>query len=238
LHLPAAGVPHRLTIINTAAAPRPDNIRASDRTSISFSAVRHMGTDSPIHLQSGDALIAVDVQNDFLPGGSLAVPQGDAVVPVLNRYLAAFAARALPVFATRDWHPAKHCSFKAQGGIWPPHCIAGTSGAEFALTLALPQDAVIISKAATPEADSYSGFGGTNLAERLRDAATRLFIGGLATDYCVLNTVKDAIAEGFEVLLLVDAIRAVDVKPGDGARAEREMQRLGARPIRYEELAP
>jgi nicotinamidase/pyrazinamidase len=198
-----------------------------------------MNSASPIQLQSGDALIAVDVQNDFLPGGSLAVPHGDAVVPALNRYLAAFAARALPVFATRDWHPARHCSFKAQGGIWPPHCIAASCGAEFALTLALPDGAVIISKADTPEADSYSGFGGTDLAARLRAAgATRLFIGGLATDYCVLNTVKDAIGEGFEVLLLVDAIRAVDVQPGDGARAERQMQRLGARSIRYEDLAP
>lgn len=198
-----------------------------------------MGSDSTIRLQRGDALIAVDVQNDFLPGGSLAVPQGDAVVPALNHYLAAFVVRALPVFATRDWHPPNHCSFKAQGGIWPPHCVAATSGAEFARGLALPQTAVVISKAATPEADAYSGFGGTDLAARLRaGGTTRLFIGGLATDYCVLNTVTDALAEGFEVLLLADAIRAVDVKPGDGARAQGEMQKLGARSIRYEDLAP
>jgi nicotinamidase/pyrazinamidase len=147
--------------------------------------------------------------------------------------------RALPVFATRDWHPPNHCSFKAQGGIWPPHCVAATSGAEFAPGLALPSAAVIISKAATPDADSYSGFGGTDLAARLRSGrATRLFIGGLATDYCVLNTVKDALAAGFEVLLLADAVRAVDVNAGDGARAQDEMQRLGARTIRYEDLAP
>lgn len=198
-----------------------------------------MGSSSSIRLQSGDALIAVDVQNDFLPGGSLAVPQGDAVVPALNRYLAAFAARALPVFATRDWHPPDHCSFRKQGGIWPPHCVAATRGAEFASSLVLPQAAVVISKAVTPGADSYSGFGGTDLAVRLRAAGvTRLFIGGLATDYCVLNTVRDALAEGFDVLLLADAIRAVDVKAGDGARAQREMEQLGARTIRYEELAP
>jgi nicotinamidase/pyrazinamidase len=198
-----------------------------------------MNSSSSIGLQTGDALIAVDVQNDFLPGGSLAVPEGDAVVPALNRYLAAFAARALPVFATRDWHPPNHCSFKAQGGIWPPHCVAATGGAEFALCLALPQTAVIISKAATPEADAYSGFRGTDLAARLHSGrATRLLIGGLATDYCVLNTVKDALAGGFEVLLLADAIRAVDVKPGDGARALDEMQSLGARAILYEDLAP
>lgn len=198
-----------------------------------------MSSGSPIRLQTGDALIAVDVQNDFLPGGSLAVPAGDAVVPAINRYVAAFAARALPVFATRDWHPPNHCSFKAQGGIWPPHCVAATRGAEFASGLALPPAAVIISKAATVEADAYSGFGGTDLAARLRaGGVTRLFIGGLATDYCVLNTVKDALAEGFEVLLLADAIRAVEVKAGDGARAQGEMQQLGARPVRYEDLAP
>ena len=198
-----------------------------------------MGSSSFIQLQAGDALIAVDVQNDFLPGGSLAVPEGDAVVPALNRYLAAFGARALPVFATRDWHPAKHCSFKARGGIWPPHCVAATRGAEFAGGLALPPAAVIISKAATPEADAYSGFAGTGLAARRRaGGVTRLFIGGLATDYCVLNTVRDALAADFDVLLLADAIRAVDVNPGDGARALGEMQQLGARAIRYEDLAP
>ena len=198
-----------------------------------------MSSSSSIRLQTGDALIAVDVQNDFLPGGSLAVPEGDAVVPALNRYLAAFGARALPVFATRDWHPPNHCSFNAQGGIWPPHCVAATRGAEFASGLALPETAVIISKATTPAADAYSGFGGTDLAARLRAGrVTRLFIGGLATDYCVLNTVKDALAGGFEVLLLADAIRAVDVKAGDGAHALGEMQQLGARPIRYEDLAP
>ena len=198
-----------------------------------------MGTDSSIRLQSGDALIAVDVQNDFLPGGSLAVTEGDAVVPALNRYLAAFAARALPVFATRDWHPPNHCSFKAQDGIWPPHCVAATRGAEFARAIALPRTAVIISKAAATQADAYSGFGGTDLAARLRAGkVTRLFVGGLATDYCVLNTVTDALAEGFEVLLLADAVRAVDVNPGDGVRAQIEMLRLGAHAVRYEDLAP
>ncbi len=198
-----------------------------------------MSRSPPIRLQTGDALIAVDVQNDFLPGGSLAVPEGDAVVLAINLYLAAFAPRALPVFATRDWHPANHCSFKAQGGIWPAHCVAATPGAAFAAGLALPATAVIISKAATPDADAYSGFGGTDLAARLRASrVTRLFIGGLATDYCVLNTVRGALAEGFEVLLLEDAIRAVDVKAGDGARALAEMQKLGARTLRYEDVLP
>jgi len=198
-----------------------------------------MSSSSSIQLQIGDALVVVDVQNDFLPGGSLAVPDGGAVVPAINRYLAAFAARALPVYATRDWHPPNHCSFRAQGGIWPPHCVAATPGAAFAPGLALPAAAIVVSKAETAEAYAYSGFAGTGLAVRLRSGGcTRLYLGGLATDYCVFNTVKDALSEGFAVLLLEDAIRAVDVHAGDGARALVEMQELGARIIHYEDLAP
>lgn len=177
----------------------------------------------------GDALIVVDVQNDFLPGGALGVPEGDRILAIMNEYVRRFAAKGLPVFATRDWHPADHCSFHAAGGPWPPHCIAGTEGARFAPGLALPADAQIISKAMARAADSYSGFGGTDLAERLhRAGARRLFVGGLATDYCVLNTVKDALAAGFTTVLLLDAIRAVNVRPGDGAAAIAEMRRLGA----------
>jgi nicotinamidase/pyrazinamidase len=181
---------------------------------------------------TGDALILVDVQNDFLPGGALGVPHGDEVVPVLNRYVATFRNRALPVFATRDWHPPGHCSFKAQGGPWPPHCIANTHGAEFAPDLKLPPHATVISKATTPEKDAYSGFEGTDLNAKLKRAgAQRVFVGGLATDYCVLNTVRDAIKLGYDVYLLDDAIRAVNVAPDDGRKAEDEMRRLGARPI-------
>jgi len=189
-------------------------------------------------LQRGDALVIVDVQNDFLPGGRLAVPDGDQVVPVLNRYIAAFTAKQLPVFATRDWHPANHCSFQAQGGPWPPHCIADSEGAAFAPGLKLPAGTAVISKAVTQNKDAYSGFEGTDLDTRLHDAGVqRLFIGGLATDYCVLNTVKDALARGYSVLLLSDAIRAVNVQPDDGREAEQEMIRLGAVSFRYEMLA-
>jgi nicotinamidase/pyrazinamidase len=185
--------------------------------------------------QEGDALLIVDVQNDFLPGGSLAVPRGDQVVAVLNHYLDIFAMQNLPVYATRDWHPQLHCSFRAQGGPWPPHCIAKTSGAAFAAALQLPPAAVIISKATTVEQDAYSGFQGTSLHRQLRAARIhRLFIGGLATDYCVLNTVRDALRLGYTVLLLADAIRAVNVQPGDGQRAEEEMLRLGAQRITFE----
>lgn len=179
--------------------------------------------------QPGDALLIVDVQNDFLPGGSLAVPRSNGVVPALNRVIGAFEARGLPVYATRDWHPERHCSFRAQGGPWPPHCVAHTRGAEFAAVLRLPPAVIVISKAASADQDAYSGFEGTDLDQRLRAAGIRrLFIGGLATDYCVLNTVRDALRLGYEVLLLTDAIRAVDVQPGDGQRAEDEMVRLGA----------
>ena len=180
-------------------------------------------------IRSGDALIVVDVQNDFLPGGSLAVPDGDAVIAVLNDYLARFGAAGAPVVATRDWHPAEHCSFVQQGGIWPPHCVAGTRGADFAARLALPDTAIVVSKATKPSKDAYSGFQDTGLAAQLRDlGVSRVFVGGLATDYCVLNTVRDAIAEGFEVVLIEDAVRAVDVNEGDGARAIAEMRALGA----------
>jgi len=179
--------------------------------------------------QAGDALIIVDVQNDFLPGGSLAVPRGDQVVAPLNRYATLFARLGLPVVATRDWHPPNHCSFRNQGGPWPPHCVADTPGARFAPELALPADASIVSKATTAERDAYSGFEGTELDAMLRRRnVRRVFVGGLATDYCVLNTVKDARRLGYEVVLLRDAIRAVDVNPGDGDRAQEEMLRLGA----------
>ncbi len=191
-----------------------------------------------IELQNGDALIVVDVQNDFLPGGSLAVPHGDEVVTVLNRYLVAFSARALPLYATRDWHPPNHCSFKARGGPWPTHCVAETSGAQFAGNLQFPTGTSVISKATTPDKDAYSGFEGTDLDARLRaQKIKRLFVGGLATDYCVLNTVRDARRLGYEVRLLTDAIRAVNVKPDDGRKAEEEMRRLGAQPVTLAALA-
>jgi nicotinamidase/pyrazinamidase len=187
--------------------------------------------------QVGDALLIVDVQNDFLPGGSLVVPEGDAVVPVLNRYLALFVRSKLPVYASRDWHPPHHCSFREQGGPWPPHCVAGTPGAAFAPNLVLPPDTTVISKADTPERDAYSAFAGTDLDARLNAAGVkRLFVGGLATDYCVLNTVKDARALGYAVVLLGDAVRAVDASPGDGGRALQEMRRLGTKLAAVEEL--
>lgn len=186
----------------------------------------------------GDALVIVDLQNDFLPGGSLAVPEGDAVVAPLNRAIELFNARGLPIFATRDWHPPGHCSFRDQGGPWPPHCITGSPGAAFAAALKLPGRAEIVSKATRPDRDAYSGFQDTDLDIRLRTAGvTRLYVGGLATDYCVLNTVLDARAAGYGVVLLSDAVRAVEVRPGDGERALARMSEAGAVALATAELA-
>lgn len=180
-------------------------------------------------LRSGDALLVVDVQADFLPGGSLPVPNGDAVIGVLNAWIARFVAAGLPVFATRDWHPADHCSFVVRGGPWPPHCVAGTAGAAFAAALALPPQVRVIAKATRREVDAYSGFSGTDLDSCLRAGGVRrLFVGGLATDYCVLNTVLDALRLGYGVVLLGAAVRAVDRRPDDGARALATMRAAGA----------
>jgi len=207
----------RQAVLLLAACPTPKSDRLLDRR---------------------DAVLIVDVQADFLPGGNLGVPRGDEVVPVLNRYLALARRQGVPVFASRDWHPRDHCSFLAQGGAWPEHCVAGSPGAEFAPGVALTRDAVIISKATGRDTDAYSAFQGTDLAPRLRGLGVRrLLVGGLATDYCVLNTVLDARKAGFEVLLLVDAIRAVNVKPGDGERAEREMLAAGAVATRFEDCS-
>lgn len=179
---------------------------------------------------ANDALIVVDVQRDFLPGGALGVARGDEVVAPLNEAARAFERAGRPIFASRDWHPPDHCSFKARGGPWPPHCVAGTAGAGFADALALPASAIVVSKATTADADSYSAFGGTDLAAKLRRlGVSRLVVGGLATDYCVLNTVLDARAQGFGVLVLADAVRAVEVAPGDGERAMAKMKQAGAR---------
>ncbi len=188
-----------------------------------------------IALGPRDALLIVDVQNDFLPSGRLPVPQGDEVICVLNAYIRQFTAQALPVYATRDWHPPEHCSFDFRGGPWPLHCVAKTPGAAFAPPLELPSDGVVISKAEDRDKEAYSGFEGTDLEKRLRKAGVeRLFVGGLATDYCVLNTVIDGLHAGFHVFLLENAIRAVDANPGDGERARATMLGQGAVPVTLE----
>ena len=193
-----------------------------------------MTDDTTLEITDRDEFIVVDVQKDFLPGGSLAVADGDAVVPVLNRCIKEFDFAGRPVFATRDWHPAGHCSFVEQGGSWPPHCVADTEGAAFAPKLKLNKAAIVIDKATTVEKDAYSGFEGTDLEMRLKDLnVDRVYVGGLATDYCVLQTVKDALAREFSVVLLTNAIRAVNIAPNDGDRAIRDMTESGAKPHAY-----
>ena len=185
-----------------------------------------------------DALILVDVQNDFCPGGALAVQNGDEVVPVLNRYIARFLDVGLPIFATRDWHPVKTSHFKAYGGIWPVHCVQGTHGAEFHPDLKLAPEITIVSAGMAPDEDGYSGFlgrdsTGTLLAVLLRDRGVeRLFVGGLATDYCVKHTVLDGIQQGFQVVLIGDAVRGVNLNPDDSEQAIKEMSAAGAIVVR------
>jgi nicotinamidase/pyrazinamidase len=175
------------------------------------------------------ALIIVDVQRDFCPGGSLPVPGGEEVIPLLNQYIRKFMQAGAPIFATRDWHPVNHISFKHQGGPWPPHCVQHTEGAEFHPGLKLPEGTKIVSKALEPAKEAYSGFEGTCLAEKLtKRGIRRLFIGGLATDYCVKTTALDALDLGFNVVILEDAIRGVDVTLGDSEKAIREMVNRGA----------
>lgn len=182
-----------------------------------------------VTIQSGDALLIVDIQKDFLPGGALGVSYGNDVLPVLLGYISKFESRGLPIFATRDWHPPNHCSFREQGGVWPIHCVAGSPGAEPPSLLRLPSSTVIVTKGTVPETEGYSGFQGTTLNAQLKEAGVRrLFVGGLATDFCVLNTVKDALDLGYQVYLLSDAIRAVNLQPNDGSKAIEAMLQRGA----------
>ncbi|MGQ0815441.1 MAG: nicotinamidase [Gemmatimonadota bacterium] len=179
------------------------------------------------------ALLIVDVQNDFCPGGALAVDEGDRVVPVLNKYIQRLD---LPVYASRDWHPVKTSHFREFGGRWPPHCIQNTQGAALHPDLKLPADTVVVTKGTNPTDDGYSSFEGVDdrgrlLADVLRaDGVRKLYLGGLTTDYCVRTSVLDALREGFDVVLLTDAIRGIDVKRGDIDKAIEDMLRAGARP--------
>lgn len=176
----------------------------------------------------GQALIIVDVQNDFCPGGTLAVAHGDEVVHPLNQLIDEFLAQGAPVYKTRDWHPPATRHFEKFGGTWPIHCVQNTTGAEFHPGLKNDPRITVISKG-LGDTDCYSGFDETDLAEQLRRKGVKeVLIGGLATDYCVKNTVLDAIKEGFHVKALQDAMRPVELKPGDGERAIEEMRAAGA----------
>ncbi|HIP56787.1 MAG TPA: nicotinamidase [Ignisphaera aggregans] len=181
-----------------------------------------------IRITRFDALIIVDMQRDFMPGGALPVPEADTIVPIINRYIQIFENRGATVVATRDWHPVNHISFTTRGGPWPPHCIQGTSGAEFHPDLALPESTVIVSKATDPDKEAYSGFDGTNLNNILRErGVNRIFVCGVATNYCVKATAIDGIKLGYTVIVLLDAVKGIDIPPGSVDMALNEMLDAG-----------
>lgn len=172
-------------------------------------------------LKPGDAFLVVDVQNDFCPGGALPIEDGHAVVPVLNEWIAAAVAAGVPVYASRDWHPADHLSFEPQGGRWPPHCIQDTKGAAFHPQLRLPENAILVTKGTRFDKDQYSAFDDTGLASELRRRGVRrLWIGGLAEDVCVRATALGAREAGLEVCLIGAATRPVTPEGGQAAREE------------------
>ena len=190
-----------------------------------------------VKIDKHTALVVVDIQIDFCPGGALAVADGDKVVEPLNKYIERFRAAGAPIIFTRDWHPPDHSSFKSQGGPWPPHCVQGTEGTKFHPDLVIPPEEEVVSKADRKD-EAYSFFQGTDLAERLhKRGIKRLLVGGLATDYCVKETVLDGLKEGFEVYHLDDASRGVNVRLGDSERALQEMVSKGTRRITFKDIA-
>jgi len=185
-----------------------------------------------------DALIVVDMQVDFMPGGALPVPGGDEVVGRVNDYVELFTRAGATVALTRDWHPPNHVSFKTRGGPWPPHCVQNTPGASFHPGLRVPREALVISKATDPDREAYSGFEGTELdAELRRRGVRRVFVCGVATDYCVKATALDAVRLGYQVFLLADAVRGVNVPPNSVQRALEEMLDAGVVLVEIGELS-
>ena len=178
-------------------------------------------------LQKGDALIVVDVQNDFCPGGKLPIEHGDAVIPILNELMAAAAEKGVPVFASRDWHPITHVSFKDQGGPWPPHCVQDTEGAAFHPDLRLPDDAIIVTKGVRFDQDQNSAFDETGLATFMKSRGVRrVWVGGLAQDVCVAATVLDARAAGLDTYVIENATKPVTEQ--QGREALKKMAEAGA----------
>ena len=182
-----------------------------------------------LNINSNDVLIIADIQKDFLPGGALPIKDGDEIIPALNMYAKLFKKIGAKVVASRDWHPANHVSFTAQGGKWPPHCVQETEGAKFSPDLKLPEGTMIVSKATDPAKEAYSVFDGTGLGEQLKTLGVkRVFIGGFATDYCVVNSVLNARNLGFGVVVFADATLGINVKPGDVDKAFKTMSQGGA----------
>lgn len=192
--------------------------------------------------QAHSALLIVDVQNDFCPGGALAVPEGDAIIPKLNAYIRLFAESGRPIVASRDWHPPETTHFVSGGGPWPPHCVQNTPGAAFHPALALPKEALIVSKGMGAQEDAYSAFdardeAGRPLGEHLRRMGVRhLYVAGLALDYCVKASALDAVRQGLAATVLLDATRAVNVQPHDAELAIEELLRQGVGLTVFEQL--
>lgn len=184
-------------------------------------------TEPRHEFQPGDALLIVDVQNDFCPGGALPIEGGDRIIPVLNEWIDSGVREGLPIYASRDWHPVDHISFRASGGPWPPHCIQDTSGAQFRSDLRLPEETIKITKGVRFDHDQNSAFDDTGVAHDMRTrGVNRLWIAGLAQDVCVLATVVDARTEGFEVVLIGAATRGIS--PSSCAEADERMRQAGA----------
>jgi nicotinamidase/pyrazinamidase len=193
-------------------------------------------------MKSGKALLVVDIQNDFCPGGALSIPQGDRVIPVVNKYIRLFTKAKLPVFASRDWHPKVTAHFKKYGGVWPVHCVENTRGAEFHPALKLPGYAFLLYKGMDPGKDSYSAFqaqdaSGIELSNLLKILSVgQLYIAGLATDYCVKSSALDALRQGLKVTVLSDAVRGVDLNPGDSRKALEQVMQQGGKTLTFRQL--
>lgn len=196
--------------------------------------MNQLAATDQVAVDERDALIIVDPQNDFCPEGGLPVPHGDEIFGAINQVMPRFSH----VLATQDWHPPEHKHFQVHGGPWPHHCLQGTWGAEFHPALDASRVQEVVQKGMDVELDGYSGFAGTDLVERLRGRGVRrVFVAGLATDYCVKATAVEAIDNGFETYVLTDVIRAVDVQPGDGDRALDSMAEAGAKLITTAQLS-
>jgi len=192
-----------------------------------------------IDFQPTDGLIVVDIQRDFCPGGTLAVPQGDEIIDVVNRIIKKAEEAGSVIVYTRDWHPENHLSFKAYGGIWPPHCVQWTPGAEFHPQLYLSEKGIILDKGTHPEFEAYSGFQGTGLHQIFKDrGVNRVFVVGLATDYCVKETVVDALRYRYETFVVADAVKGVNVNPDDSQKALQHIKDMGGKVILSQELLP
>jgi nicotinamidase/pyrazinamidase len=188
------------------------------------------------------ALLVVDMQNDFCPGGALGVLDGDKIIPAINNYIKIFSKAQLPVFATRDWHPEETNHFKKYGGAWPVHCLGDTKGAQFHPKLKLPKEAVLLFKGMDPKQDSYSAFhaqdaAGESFLNLLKIFGIKeIYICGLATDYCVRFSAREAIKFGFKVKVLIDAIKGVNLRPDDSENALKEMEREGVKFINLKSI--